>query len=703
MRRPLCVFCVGALSVELLCAFLPQAKCTLLLAASFIFVLVLSIFIKKTRKPALCLLLGAAMGLGTTAGTRAQLEQVQSRYTQNALWVTAQVESVSASYWPGRVRAVLWVERADEESAGFRCVCPAVPECAAGDQVECSLILEAPDDTQRLELYADGIALEAKEVWSFSVTGQAAGFRAWTGRLQAKLSALLRVFLDEDTGGVLAAMLVGDRTVLPAALRRGYRAAGLSHVLVVSGMHVSILCGEALQLPHRRKERSYAGRRCKALLRSAVALLLAGITGCTPSVLRAAVAVWISALGVWVYGPADALTSLAAAGLLMTLRNSYAVCDVGFELSFAAVLGTLAAGALLRRMQESRAERRKSQPPRPVRPCGLPGRGVRRVLQGLVESVCVAACASAATFPVLILRGMSVSLYSLLSGAAVLWMVKPTMLLGVGAAFAGLIPAAVPLHKALSRGAGFLVWCLNGWVKMVSGWPGAQLCFDTSYGAAACLLVIGLCLLAYRGRVRLRIALPAILLVTAAAVGTGSALNRGVIRVELAGSAGAPAVVITQDNRAIVLFRGGEITQTAVDTLLEQRGIRETALLVDLRMDPQVLCTLEARQTIAAAQMPPNTSRTLARGDVTVELLRTRYGCLVRLQAGGKRLVTLSGTVKLAKPIRADWLLASASRPDAVRWEQTLSIGKSYRWMEEGTVSSGQSLLLRPDGGQRVR
>ena len=84
-----------------------------------------------------------------------------------------------------------------------------------------------------------------------------------------------------------------------------------------------------------------------------LALLLVGVTGFTPSVLRAAGAVWLSALGVWVYGPPDALTSLGVAGVLMTAGNSYAVCDVGFQLSFAAVVGTLAGGAVVRRSQEA--------------------------------------------------------------------------------------------------------------------------------------------------------------------------------------------------------------------------------------------------------------------------------------------------------------------------------------------------------------
>ena len=41
-------------------------------------------------------------------------------------------------------------------------------------------------------------------------------------------------------------------------------------------------------------------------------------------------AVWVGALGVWLYGPPDTLTSLAVAGIVMTAGNSYAVCDIGY-------------------------------------------------------------------------------------------------------------------------------------------------------------------------------------------------------------------------------------------------------------------------------------------------------------------------------------------------------------------------------------
>ena len=58
----------------------------------------------------------------------------------------------------------------------------------------------------------------------------------------------------------------------------------------------------------------------------------------------------------------------------------------------------------------------------------------------------------------------------------------------------------------------------------------------------------------------------------------------------------------------MVLFRGGSSTQQAVETLLTRRGAREVEMLVDLRMNPRTPCTLEARERMAADEMPRYTT-----------------------------------------------------------------------------------------------
>ena len=643
-------------------------------AAFFVAVcLVLCIF-DAARKAALCILLGAAVGMASVLYTANRLECIRVQYAARPLVLTAEVESVSDSYYPGVVDAVLRVEKINGAKTSFRVECETLPECEAGQRVQGRFVLSVPAQQSRVGLYADGIVLLAEsdeEKPDFKQLGQSSSFRARTHRLQQRLSAALRRRMDGKTGGVLAAMTVGDRTHLSPALRSAYRGAGLAHVLVVSGMHVSILCGEVFRLDARRKkERCYAVLRLRAVWKALLALLLMGVTGFTPSVCRAAVAVWVSALGIWMYGPPDTLTSLAVAGIAMTAGSSYAVCDIGFELSFAAVLGTVAGGACIRRTRDAWYRQFWKNAKNPVkRPWyfKLPER-----LWGLAESVCISVCASAATFPVLVLRGLSVSIWAVVSSVAVLWLIQPMMLLGLGTAFAGLVPALAPLHGVLSVLSAALTGLLDRWAVWIAAKPGAGLYFDTAYAAIVCLVLILLCWLAFRWRLRLRVAVPCIVLTAA----------------------------VTQNDTAVVLFRGGNSVRNAVEEQLARRGAAKIELLVDLRTKPETPCALEAEQSVLAEEMSVNTAQKQKCTPALVEVLRTRNGCLVRLTIGNRQFVTLSGRVELAQPVSARWLLASPARPEAVQYKEVLAL-RRYDWMPGGAAQSS-SLSLRRYGGLRA-
>ena len=687
MRRPLCAFCLSALGVLALCSFLPQMGLLLPSAAIFV-VFCLLVWWKggAARGYAVCLLLGAVLGVGIMEMTGARLAKIQDAYAGRDVTLTAEVESTGRAYTTGRVSAVLMVEKVDGEAVHFRVECASLPKCEAGGRIRGRFSLDVPDATQRLDDYADGIVLSAEYLSGMLRLGQSESFRARTTRLQAALSRALRKGMAENTGGVLAAMVVGDRSHLTSTLRSAYRGAGLSHVLVVSGLHVTIFCGLLDALPHKERERSRAYRRARSLLRAGTALLLVGITGATPSVLRAAVAVWVSSLGVWVGGPADTLTSLGAAGVLMCLGNGYAVYDVGFELSFAAVMGTLAGAECAGRGREryyDRKKKRKSRREKPSRAVLL----FRRFAGGVWDSLCVSLCASAATFPVLVLRGMSTTVWAVASGVAVLWLVGPMLSFGLGAALLGLAAEDLPLFEIICRPVAFcaegLAWLMNEWAFRVSVLPGASLWFDGTYAALVCLALILLCVMAMRRHIRLRVALPTVILLTALAIGLEMALGWNVVNIELVGTRASPAVVITQREKAVVLFRGSSITQRAVENQLEKRGVRTVELLVDLRMQPEMRCTLQVEKRINAAALAENTTRRASCGEVNLELFRTRQGCILRMRVGGQRFITLSGTVRPAKPIRAEWLLASMARPDNIRYTDCLTLSSKYRWMEE--------------------
>lgn len=673
-------------------------------AAFFIAGLLWALAGRLRKSPAwgygICLILGAVLGLVLTGSTQAKWDAIQNAYDGRSVLLEAEVESTTSSYSPGRVRAVLRVETVDREAASLRVECASLPTCSPGDRVKGRFALEMPDDTARLNALADGIALNAAYEKGFALLEQSTSFRARTARLQKRLSAALRQGMASGPAGVLAAMVTGDRTHLSKELRTAYRGAGLSHVLVVSGLHVTIFCGLLDALPHKERERSRAYRRARSLLRAGTALLLVGITGATPSVLRAAVAVWVSSLGVWVGGPADTLTSLGAAGVLMCLGNGYAVYDVGFELSFAAVMGTLAGAECAGRGREryyDRKKKRKSRREKPSRAVLI----FRRFAGGVWDSLCVSLCASAATFPVLVLRGMSTTVWAVASGVAVLWLVGPMLSFGLGAALLGLAAEGLPLFEIIRRPVAFcaegLAWLMNEWAFRVSVLPGASLWFDGTYAALVCLALILLCVMAMRRHIRLRVALPTVILLATLAIGLETALNWNVVNIELVGTRAAPAVVITQREKAVVLFRGSSITRRAVESQLEKRGVRTVELLVDLRMQPEEPCRIEAQKRINAAALAENTTRCASCGKVDLELFRTRQGCILRMRVGGQRFITLSGTVRPAKPIRAEWLLASSARPDNIRYTDCLTLSSKYRWMEEDAEPVSR-LRLRLEG-----
>ena len=72
-------------------------------------------------------------------------------------------------------------------------------------------------------------------------------------------------------------------------------------------------------------------------------------------------------------------------------------------------------------------------------------------------------------------------------------------------------------------------------------------------------------------------------------------------------------------------------------------------MLVDLRMNPRTPCTLEARERMAADEMPRYTTRRAHSSPAELEVLRVQNGCIVRITAAGRQFAALSGSVPLAK------------------------------------------------------
>ena len=138
-----------------------------------------------------------------------------------------------------------------------------------------------------------------------------------------------------NNGGVMYALLTGDRGAMDDTVTWSFTRAGIAHLLAVSGLHVGFivtLFGFALS-----KLRLHPLLECAILI--VPLTLYAYICNFTPSVVRAIIMVVCSYVARACFGRYDLLTSLSWAALLILLVKPFYVFDVGFELSFLSVFG----------------------------------------------------------------------------------------------------------------------------------------------------------------------------------------------------------------------------------------------------------------------------------------------------------------------------------------------------------------------------
>lgn len=143
--------------------------------------------------------------------------------------------------------------------------------------------------------------------------------------------------------GILRALLLGDRSELTDEVAEDFARAGAMHLLVVSGLHLSVVAGFLGELGERLK----LGRKGRAALSAAGSLAYAALTGWHSPVTRAALMALAAQGAEWCGRRRHTVRALWASILLMLLHRPLLFFDAGFRLTAAATWGVAALGPLL--------------------------------------------------------------------------------------------------------------------------------------------------------------------------------------------------------------------------------------------------------------------------------------------------------------------------------------------------------------------
>lgn len=146
------------------------------------------------------------------------------------------------------------------------------------------------------------------------------------------LCSRLRQGIGGEEGALAAALLLGNRDALSDGTSLHFQRAGISHLLALSGMHVSVLIG-ALELLLRKLRMP---KQLRAVLIPCAALFYLGLTGCAVSTVRAVLMTCVLYIAFLSQENHDSFTSLCVALILILTVTPYAVLDVSLWMSFAA-------------------------------------------------------------------------------------------------------------------------------------------------------------------------------------------------------------------------------------------------------------------------------------------------------------------------------------------------------------------------------
>src|SRR5690242_9027181 len=136
-----------------------------------------------------------------------------------------------------------------------------------------------------------------------------------------------------QAGGVLRAMLLGDRSFVERAESTDFQKTGVFHVLVVAGLHVGALAVFLFWLGRALKFTAF----WTALTTLTVLLAYLAVVEQRPPVLRAALMTAIVVVGGLFFRRLDLLNSAALAALILLVARPLAVRDSSFQLTFLAI------------------------------------------------------------------------------------------------------------------------------------------------------------------------------------------------------------------------------------------------------------------------------------------------------------------------------------------------------------------------------
>lgn len=167
------------------------------------------------------------------------------------------------------------------------------------------------------------------------------GVRGWLYSIRKAVSNKLDEMYESDVAALMKSVLLGDKSDISDETMNLFRRAGVSHVIVVSGAHMSVISILAMWMisfmPMFRRKKY-------AVICGIAVVCFMLLSGFGPSVTRAGICSLLVLFGLMSGRKANMLNLLGAAALIVGTVNPFVAVSLSFRLSFFATVGIVISG-----------------------------------------------------------------------------------------------------------------------------------------------------------------------------------------------------------------------------------------------------------------------------------------------------------------------------------------------------------------------
>ena len=238
--------------------------------------------------------------------------------------------------------------------------------------------------------------------------------------------------LSNETSKLLSGILIGNKNNLQKEIQEDFRNSSLSHVLAISGMHVSYIILGITFVINKMK----FNKKVSKIITIFILLFFIILTGKTASVTRACFMSSYIILASLFHKKAHVLASISISLLIILIINPYLILDIGLQLSYGGTIGIVLIYPILKKLKKKKEDKNSKFK-----------KIIHKIKDKILDIILITISANLVIFPIVLFHYNTISFTFIISNLLISPIIGIIIILGFISVFASYIIS--PISKVM--------------------------------------------------------------------------------------------------------------------------------------------------------------------------------------------------------------------------------------------------------------